>query len=85
MAHEMLPHRLDVAQAVYKRACSRSYNYAKFLKNSPLKHGVRYAFSKIMLPRDLKEATLKCLSAYTPDQKIERPEHWKPAAIRNIS
>jgi hypothetical protein len=46
---------------------------------------VRYAFSKIMLPRDLKEATLKCLSAYTPDQKIERPEHWKPAAIRNIS
>lgn len=78
LAHELMPARRDVAVAVYRRACSRSYRYARILKNQPLRHFLRYLRSRIHLPKDLKIATYQCLSAYTPDGTPERPAEWTP-------
>jgi len=78
LAHELLPERRDIAVAVYKRACSRSYRYSRLLKNRPLWHYLRYVRSKTIAPLDLGKATYRCLSAYTPDGKPERPKEWAP-------
>lgn len=78
LAHELMPARRDVAVAVYRRACSRSYRYAKILKNQPFRHFLRYVRSRIHLPSDLKSATYQCLGAFTPDGTPERPSAWTP-------
>lgn len=78
LAHELLPKRRDIAVAVYKRACSRSYRYARLLKNKPLWHYLRYVRSKMIAPLNLDAATYRCLSAYTPNGKPERPKEWAP-------
>ncbi|AUG53960.1 glycosyltransferase family 2 protein [Thalassospira marina] len=78
LAHELLPNRRDVALAVYKRACSRSYRYAKTLKNRPLWHFLRYIRSRLFPPENLKKATFDCLTAYTPDRTTNRPVEWTP-------
>lgn len=78
LAHELMPGRRDVAVAVYRRACSRAYRYARLLKNRPLRHFLRYIGSRLYLPGDLKSATYQCLSAFTPDATPERPVEWTP-------
>lgn len=80
LAHELLPDRRDVAIAVYRRACSRSYRYARLLKNRPFRHFLRYLRSKLPPPKDLKQATYLCLGAYTPDGTPDRPQNWTPGA-----
>ncbi|WP_179954267.1 glycosyltransferase family 2 protein [Denitrobaculum tricleocarpae] len=78
LAHELMPARRDVAEAVYRRACSRAYRYARILKNRPTRHFLRYIGSRLYLPKDLKSATYQCLSAFTPDATPERPIEWTP-------
>ncbi len=78
LAHELMPARRDVAIAVYRRACSRSYRYSRILKNKPFWHFLRYLRSRIHLPKDLRNATRQCLSAFTPDGTPERPPEWTP-------
>lgn len=82
-AHELLPNEHDVAIAVYKRSCSRAYRYARKLGNSPFKHFIRYIYSKIFIPSDLKKATYNCLSAFTPNESPERPPEWTPRIQNN--
>lgn len=78
LAHELMPARRDVAVAVYRRACSRSYRYARLLKNQPFRHFLRYVRSRVYLPGNLKSATYQCLGAFTPDGTPERPAEWTP-------
>lgn len=78
LAHELMPNRRDVAIAVYKRACSRSYRYARILGHRPLWHFLRYVRSRLVLPKDLKAETYLCLAAYTPNAKPDRPAEWVP-------
>jgi hypothetical protein len=73
-----------VAQA-YGRAMSRAYNYARlFRTKGDLRARVfwRYIMSKFGVPADPSTAMRETLAVYTEDGSVERPETWKPGALR---
>ena len=69
----------------YRRAMSRAYNYARlFGARGDLRRRVfwRYLMSKFQVPADPSEAMRETLAIYTEDGSVERPETWKPGALR---
>jgi len=73
-----------VAQT-YRRAISRAYNYARlFGTGGELWWRVlwRYLASKLRIPADPSAAMRETLAVYTEDGRVERPESWKPGALR---
>ncbi|MBX2833015.1 MAG: glycosyltransferase family 2 protein [Rhodospirillales bacterium] len=70
----------------YRRATARAYrfdrrNHGKIISA----HLMRYLESKLMVPARPQDRVYAALGAFTDDGRIERPENWKPAAIRTPS
>jgi len=67
----------------YRRAIARAYrfdrrNHGKIVSA----HLWRYVVSKLMVPSKPESCVYAALGAFTDDGSTERPENWKPAAIR---
>ena len=74
----------SLAVQAYRRALSRSYNYARLFGAKGLKNPMLwpYAFSKLSAPAQPLPAMRRALAAYTEDGRIERPTAWLPGAAR---
>ncbi|MCC9624417.1 glycosyltransferase [Thalassospira sp. MA62] len=70
----------------YKRAMARAYRFDRRNHGKAIsRHLWRYLESKIMVPKDAEKRVYAALGAFTEDGNAERPENWKPAAIRGAS
>jgi hypothetical protein len=72
------------AELAYRRAMSRAYRYHRRFGGTPVltPHFLRYALSKLHVPKDPAPGIWRALSAFTEDGRSERPDAWLPGALR---
>lgn len=74
-----------VAEA-YRRAIARAYRFDRRNHGKAVSsHLWRYLESKLTVPPKAADRVYAALGAFTDDGSTERPENWKPAAIRKVS
>lgn len=68
----------------HARALARAYRFHRRLggRGPVSAHLWRYVKSKLRFPAGAAEEVYQALSAFTEDGAVERPEAWKPGAIR---
>ncbi|MEE3045622.1 MAG: glycosyltransferase family A protein [Pseudomonadota bacterium] len=70
----------------YRRAVARAYRFDRRNHGKSVSgHLWRYLESKLIVPSRPEQRVYAALGAFTDDGSTERPENWKPAAIRKAS
>ena len=70
----------------YRRAVARAYRFNRRIYGKIFSsHLWRYLESKVRVPANPESRVYAALGAFTEDGSTERPENWKPSAIRKVS
>ncbi|WP_417803892.1 glycosyltransferase family 2 protein [Thalassospira lucentensis] len=70
----------------YRRAIARAYRFDRRNHSRTVSgHLWRYLESKVRVPANPESRVYAALGAFTEDGSTERPENWKPSAIRKVS
>lgn len=77
---ELSPYHRALA---YRRACARARRYHRAFGGPFLSHHLlRYLASLVRVPADPAPEMYRALAAFTEDGSPERPQSWKPGALR---